>query len=307
MGHRDGLLRHLRRPLPDLRRDPGSRPDHPRRRLRAGLPAAARGPDLGPSPSAAQDRPHEPLAPDHLGDSRDCRGRAGRERRAGQDSPRRRQTNPASPPPEAPAPPGERPKKPLSEEEKAALPKAAAARESCCGEGCKGSSRVSGRGSGPQARLPRPSPKHEEDPNKPVWKRDPVAPDWQDGASDPLTVAIKEEFTDVIESARSFAGDLTFQVRRDAIAQVAASLKNRHKFTYKIIHICGADYPKREPRFDVVYHLHSFEANRRIRLKVLHGRGHSGAHSVRRLARGQLVRARGLRHVRHPFRRAIRT
>jgi NADH/F420H2 dehydrogenase subunit C len=56
-------------------------------------------------------------------------------------------------------------------------------------------------------------------------------------------------------------------VRRDAIAQVAAALKNRHKFTY-LIDICGADYPKREPRFDVVYHLHSFETNRRIRLKV---------------------------------------
>ena len=75
------------------------------------------------------------------------------------------------------------------------------------------------------------------------------------------------QFGDAIESARSFAGDLTFQVRRDALAQVAASLKSRHKFTY-LIDVCGADHPKREPRFDVVYHLHSFEANRRIRLKV---------------------------------------
>jgi NADH-quinone oxidoreductase subunit C len=35
-----------------------------------------------------------------------------------------------------------------------------------------------------------------------------------------------------------------------------------------MVDICGADYPKREPRFDVVYHLYSFEANRRVRLKV---------------------------------------
>jgi NADH-quinone oxidoreductase subunit C len=34
------------------------------------------------------------------------------------------------------------------------------------------------------------------------------------------------------------------------------------------VDICGADYPKREPRFDVVYHAYSFEANRRVRLRV---------------------------------------
>jgi NADH/F420H2 dehydrogenase subunit C len=34
------------------------------------------------------------------------------------------------------------------------------------------------------------------------------------------------------------------------------------------VDVCGADYPKREPRFDVVYHAYSFEANRRVRLRV---------------------------------------
>ncbi|MEA2561432.1 MAG: NADH-quinone oxidoreductase subunit [Acidobacteriota bacterium] len=166
----------------------------------------------------------------------------------------------------APAP-GE--KKPLSDEEKAAL-KAAALEKAAAAKAAKAAgapvpaSAAAGETAKPAAAA---KPKHEEDPNKPVWEKDPVAPEWQDGSSDPLTVAIKEEFGDAIESARSFAGDLAFQVRRDAIAQVAASLKNRHKFTY-LIDICGADYPKREPRFDVVYHLHSFETNRRIRLKV---------------------------------------
>jgi NADH-quinone oxidoreductase subunit C len=124
-------------------------------------------------------------------------------------------------------------------------------------------------GAAPAAAKPKPA-HHEEDPNKPVWEKDPVAPDWQDAAADPLAQAIKEEFGDAIESARSFAGDLTFQVRRDAIAQVCASLKTKHAFTY-LVDICGADYPKREPRFDVVYHLYSFAANRRIRLKVMTG------------------------------------
>jgi len=167
----------------------------------------------------------------------------------------------------APAP-GE--KKPLSDEEKAAL-KAAALEKAAAAKAAKaagGAAPVAGAAAGETAKpAAAAKPKHEEDPNKPVWEKDPIAPEWQDGSSDPLTVAIKEEFGDAIESARSFAGDLAFQVRRDTIAQLAASLKNRHKFTY-LIDICGADYPKREPRFDVVYHLHSFETNRRIRLKV---------------------------------------
>jgi len=162
--------------------------------------------------------------------------------------------------PEAPAPAE---KKPLSDEEKAAL-KAAALEKAAAAKAAKA---AAGGDAAPAVPAAAAKPKHEEDPNKPVWEKDPVAPEWQDGTSDPLAAALKEEFGDAIESARTFAGDLAFQVRRDAIARVAAFLKERHKFTY-LIDVCGADYPKREPRFDVVYHLHSFEANRRIRLKV---------------------------------------
>jgi NADH-quinone oxidoreductase subunit C len=110
-------------------------------------------------------------------------------------------------------------------------------------------------------------PAHEEDPDKPAWERDPRNPEWEDAAEDPLAAALKEEFGDAVESARRFAGDLMLQVRCDAIAEVARSLKEMHRFTY-LVDLCGADYPQREPRFDVVYHAYSFEANRRVRLKV---------------------------------------
>ena len=115
-----------------------------------------------------------------------------------------------------------------------------------------------------------PKPAAHAAPTPPVgeaWERDPVSPEWKDSAADPLVEALKEEFGEAIQSARSFAGDLTLVLRCDAVAQVAAALKTRHQFTY-LIDICGADFPKRTPRFDVVYHLHSFAANRRIRLKV---------------------------------------
>ena len=98
-------------------------------------------------------------------------------------------------------------------------------------------------------------------------------------ASDPLTAALKEELGDAIESARSFAGDLTFQVRRDAIAgwpppEGAARVHlPRRRLRRRLPEAA-------EPRFDVVYHLYSFEANRRIRLKVADRRGDAGAHGL---------------------------
>ena len=119
---------------------------------------------------------------------------------------------------------------------------------------------------GPAA-APRPAPPA-EDPNKPAWEKDPIVPEWKDAWDDPVASALKEEFGEAIESARSFAGDLTLQIRRDAIAEICVSLKTKHRFTY-LVDVCGADYPKREPRFDVLYHAHSFEANRRVRLRVM--------------------------------------
>jgi len=36
-----------------------------------------------------------------------------------------------------------------------------------------------------------------------------------------------------------------------------------------IVDICGVDYPSRERRFDVVYHMLSMAHNTRIRIKVM--------------------------------------
>lgn len=87
---------------------------------------------------------------------------------------------------------------------------------------------------------------------------------------DPLAAALREELGDAVESARTLGGDLTLQIRRDAIAEICAALKDRHGFTY-LVDLCGVDFPDRAPRFEVVYHLHSFDANRRVRLKVATG------------------------------------
>ncbi|HEX4497611.1 MAG TPA: NADH-quinone oxidoreductase subunit C [Thermoanaerobaculia bacterium] len=65
-------------------------------------------------------------------------------------------------------------------------------------------------------------------------------------------------------------GELVLRVRREAIAEVCAALKERHGFAV-LIDLCGVDVPGREPRFEVVYQLLGLEAKRRLRLKVAAG------------------------------------
>ena len=68
-----------------------------------------------------------------------------------------------------------------------------------------------------------------------------------------------------------------------------------------LVDLCGVDWPQREKRFDVVYHLLSLTRNARIRVKAKVGEGESIASVHRRLSRRRLVRARSLRHVWHRF------
>jgi NADH-quinone oxidoreductase subunit C len=64
-------------------------------------------------------------------------------------------------------------------------------------------------------------------------------------------------------------GELTLTVRREAIVRVMMSLRDDPRCLFKVlIDICGADYPERPERFEVVYHLLSLRHNLRVRVKV---------------------------------------
>ncbi|WP_075214662.1 NADH-quinone oxidoreductase subunit C [Mongoliimonas terrestris] len=64
-------------------------------------------------------------------------------------------------------------------------------------------------------------------------------------------------------------GDLTVHVAADDIVAVLTVLRDDPKLAFiSFVDICGVDYPAREKRFDVVYHLLSPTLNARIRLKV---------------------------------------
>ncbi len=64
-------------------------------------------------------------------------------------------------------------------------------------------------------------------------------------------------------------GELTITVKRESIVDVLRFLRDDSQTQFwNIIDICGVDYPQREERFDVVYHLLSPRVNARIRVKV---------------------------------------
>jgi NADH-quinone oxidoreductase subunit C len=67
-------------------------------------------------------------------------------------------------------------------------------------------------------------------------------------------------------------GELTLAAEAAEIVRVLTFLRDDAECNFVcFIDICGADYPNRERRFDVVYHLLSPYKNRRIRVKIRAG------------------------------------
>ncbi|WP_374472838.1 NADH-quinone oxidoreductase subunit C [Phenylobacterium sp.] len=62
-------------------------------------------------------------------------------------------------------------------------------------------------------------------------------------------------------------GDLQLTAQAPQIGQALKLLRDQHGF-HQLVDIAGVDYPERERRFEVVYHLLSMTKNRRIRIKV---------------------------------------
>ena len=63
-------------------------------------------------------------------------------------------------------------------------------------------------------------------------------------------------------------GELTLVVASEVIVSVLTALRDDKQCLFEqLIDICGVDYPERERRFDVVYHLLSPRKNQRIRVK----------------------------------------
>ena len=63
--------------------------------------------------------------------------------------------------------------------------------------------------------------------------------------------------------------ELTLEAKADQIVPLLIFLRDDPRCLFTtLVDICGADYPERAQRFDVVYHLLSMRRNKRIRIKI---------------------------------------
>ncbi|TAN71846.1 MAG: NADH-quinone oxidoreductase subunit C [Magnetospirillum sp.] len=74
---------------------------------------------------------------------------------------------------------------------------------------------------------------------------------------------------DVFRTEVNRCGELTLEVRTASIVKVVTFLRDDTGCLFKqLVDVCGVDWPGREQRFDVVYHLLSMKHNQRVRVKA---------------------------------------
>jgi NADH-quinone oxidoreductase subunit C len=81
---------------------------------------------------------------------------------------------------------------------------------------------------------------------------------------------LKQKLPDSILAVNYFRGEETILVRREKIAEICLFLRDHPELRFNYLtEVCGVDFPEREERFEIVYHLYSLESYKRVRLKVL--------------------------------------
>ena len=84
-----------------------------------------------------------------------------------------------------------------------------------------------------------------------------------------LGEAIVANSSGAVASYEVMFGEVNLTGPANRIVEALTNLRDHPDFRFSVlIDVCGADYPEREQRFDVVYHLLSMTKNLRVRLKV---------------------------------------
>ena len=84
-----------------------------------------------------------------------------------------------------------------------------------------------------------------------------------------LLEEVTTELGDALRVGQVERGELTLHVQTGAVVRVLTYLRDQPNCQFKmLIDLCGVDYPEREQRFEVVYHLLSLKHNQRVRIKV---------------------------------------
>ncbi len=82
----------------------------------------------------------------------------------------------------------------------------------------------------------------------------------------PLVLSVTEKFPEALESASIQFDQTVFYVKPELIAEVCEFLRAEHRFN-RISTVTAVDWYPQEPRFEVVYNIHSIPDNARLRLK----------------------------------------
>jgi NADH-quinone oxidoreductase subunit C len=86
-------------------------------------------------------------------------------------------------------------------------------------------------------------------------------------AENPTAVVIHQQLPEAIVDARSAFGELTLGIAPAQIVDVCRVLKSSAGFE-RLSAVTAIDWWPREPRFEVVYFLHSMAKNTRLRVNV---------------------------------------
>jgi NADH-quinone oxidoreductase subunit C len=83
---------------------------------------------------------------------------------------------------------------------------------------------------------------------------------------------LRAQFPDALTAVDEFRGETTVSVKRDSIVPICQFLRDDADLAYVfLVDVTSVDYlehPQKQARFAVVYLLHSYKNNERIRLKV---------------------------------------
>ena len=84
-----------------------------------------------------------------------------------------------------------------------------------------------------------------------------------------LATHLSDRAADAIVRTDVTLGELTVYAHAESIIALLKTLRSDSRCRFEVlIDICGVDWPGRENRFDVVYHLLSPRLNQRIRVKI---------------------------------------
>ena len=92
--------------------------------------------------------------------------------------------------------------------------------------------------------------------------------------SSPLLDELQKRFPGALSDTVVFRNMPSVTVAKESLATVCDFLKSDEGGEYTLLtDHTAVDYPKREKRFDLIYHLYSFKRNDRLRVKVVAGEG----------------------------------